>query len=139
MSKIFLIQCSSLNLFGANLGLRTFEWNDETLYKQINALKNQNPNLKLILSVGGWTHGTGGFALAAKSAASRKTFAQNAFDFITKHKFDGIDIDWEYPGFEGGPKGTSTPEEDKKNYVPFLQELKDVFGPYNLLGLDLIY
>ena len=117
-------------------GLRIFEANDFTLYAQIMALKLKNPNLKVILSVGGWTHGTGGFALAAASESSRTTFAYNALTFIKTHQFDGIDIDWEYPGFAGGPKpGKSS---DKHNYVPFLQKLKDVFHASSppLLGLD---
>ena len=77
------------------------------------------------MSVGGWTHGTGGFSLAAKTSSSRQTFAQNALSFINTHKFDGIDIDWEYPGYEGTAGGSPG---DVQNYLPFLKVLKQVFS-----------
>lgn len=67
------------------------------------ALKSANPKLKVYLSVGGWTHGTWGFSIAARDDTSRRVFATNALNFIQTHKFDGIDIDWEYPGYEGHP------------------------------------
>ena len=74
-------------------GLRTFEWNDVQMYSEVIALKQKNNKLKVVLSVGGWTHGTGGFSLAASSSQSRMIFANNALQFITKFNFDGIDID----------------------------------------------
>ena len=84
-------------------GIRTYEWNDLTLYKQIMSLKNSNPSLKVYLSIGGWTHGTGAFSIAASSDYNRRLFAANSLEFIKNNKFDGIDIDWEYPGYEGHP------------------------------------
>ena len=82
--------------------IKTHQWNDLTLYAEITGLKSKNPNLKVLLSVGGWTHGTGGFSLAAKTDASRRIFAKNTLNFIKANNFDGIDIDWEYPGGSSG-------------------------------------
>jgi chitinase len=49
------------------------------------------------LSVGGWDAGGKVFSVMAKSAQSRKSFIQSVVATLEKYKFDGIDIDWEYP------------------------------------------
>ena len=95
-----------VNNHGTNV--RTYEWNDEDMYKRVMAKRRENPSLKVYLSVGGWTHGTGPFKLAAASESSRATFARNSLHFIKHHDFDGIDIDWEYPGYEGRETRLST-------------------------------
>jgi GH18 family chitinase len=48
--------CTHINYAFANLAngvLTQFEWNDDTNYAKVIALKNQNPSLKILLSVGG--------------------------------------------------------------------------------------
>lgn len=50
-------------------------------------------------SIGGWTLSDPFPAMAANSD-SRANFAKNCVDLIRAYGFDGIDIDWEYPGFE---------------------------------------
>ena len=114
-----------VNDWGTNV--RTYEWNDLDMYKRVMAKRRENPDLKVMLSVGGWTHGTGPFALAAATDASRRTFAQNSLQFIRDNDFDGIDIDWEYPGYTGHPTKKGTPA-DVENYVEFLKVLKDVYS-----------
>jgi chitinase len=42
---------------------------------------------------------------------------------MTKYKFDGVDIDWEYPVSGGLPNNKYRPE-DGDNYVLLLQELR---------------
>lgn len=59
-------------------------------------LKKKNPNLKTILSIGG--EHSGDFQLIMGSDKSIKTFALNIYIYIRDRNFDGIDIDWEYPG-----------------------------------------
>ncbi|OUC41558.1 chitin binding Peritrophin-A domain protein [Trichinella nativa] len=87
---------------------RNFEWNDVSrLYPSLMKFKLYNPNLKIILSVGGATMGTQKFKLISGSDENRKTFSESAIKFCRLYDFDGLDIDWEYPD-------TST---DKKNLV----------------------
>ncbi|XP_052893906.1 acidic mammalian chitinase-like [Anopheles moucheti] len=89
---------------------------------KFNNLKQKNPALKTIASIGGWNAGTANFKAVASDSQRRATFARNAVAFLQKYRFNGMDIDWEYPG-----------AVDKANFVLFLQELAKAFAPYNYL------
>ncbi|KAG9219949.1 hypothetical protein CCMSSC00406_0006862 [Pleurotus cornucopiae] len=65
--------------------------------KQLYLLKLKNRNLKVLLSVGGWTYSQSGHFSFVTSASSRATFVQNAVQLIEDYGFDGIDLDFEYP------------------------------------------
>lgn len=59
-------------------------------------IKQKNRNLKLIMSIGGW--GTAAqFAQATGDEAKLSKFVDSTIDLVKNHRFDGIDIDWEYP------------------------------------------
>ena len=51
----------------------------------------------------------------------------SAVKFIQKHNFDGLDLDWEYPGKRGGVA------EDKENFIALIKDLHAVFAPKKLL------
>lgn len=88
--------------------------------KSLLALKKQNPELKVIVSVGGWE--AEGFSDAALTEASRSTFAQSAVELLRSHAVDGIDLDWEYPG--QGIAGIKYRTEDKQNFTLLLKALR---------------
>lgn len=91
--------------------------------KQLWKLKEKNPNLKTVISIGGWTW-SNRFSDVAATAATREVFANSAVDFIRKYKMDGVDLDWEYP-VSGGLAGNSYRPEDKQNYVLLLQKIRE--------------
>src|SRR5207302_10639963 len=88
-------------------------------------MKQQNPELKVLVSVGGWTWSKN-FSDVALTKKSRKIFIDSAVDFVTKYDLDGLDIDWEYPGLKGDDNRFRP--EDKENYTLFLKELRFRFN-----------
>lgn len=59
-------------------------------------LKLQNRNLKVMMSIGGW--GTAhAFTLVMASETKKAQFVASTVDLVQQYKFDGVDIDWEYP------------------------------------------
>ncbi|MGH2646087.1 MAG: glycoside hydrolase family 18 protein, partial [Ginsengibacter sp.] len=90
------------------------------------ALKKRNPELKVILSLGGW----GGCKTCSdvfSSKKGRKEFSQSAKELCNYFGTDGIDLDWEYPtisGFPGHPYGP----EDKPHFTALIKQLRKKLG-----------
>jgi len=55
--------------------------------------------------------------------------------FLVRYDFDGLDLDWEYPGFGGDncDDRTEGRAEDKQDYIHLLTELKAAFKPHDFL------
>ncbi|KAM8712428.1 hypothetical protein ACLKA7_012873 [Drosophila subpalustris] len=97
--------------------------------KKFNALKLKNPTLKTLVAVGGWNEGSKRFSIVASDAEKRARFIEQVVQFIQRHGFDGLDLDWEYPGQRHSLANTN----DRDNYVTFLKELKEGFDPFGYL------
>ncbi|MDQ2841442.1 MAG: glycoside hydrolase family 18 protein [Acidobacteriota bacterium] len=108
---------------------------DRENFQALNALKQRNPKLQILISVGGWTW-SGAFSDMALTRESRRKFIDSAVSFIEANNLDGIDIDWEYPGLVGA--GNPFHPADKQNYTLFLKEMrKQLDGEAKKLGRPL--
>lgn len=97
---------------------------DPQNYAVLQTLKQQNPSLKVLVSVGGWLW-SGNFSDMTFTRQSRALFIESAVKFIEKYNLDGLDVDWEYPGMTGA--GNRFRAEDKQNYTLLLKELRQQF------------
>lgn len=92
-------------------------------------LKQKNPNMSLLLSIGGWA--SGGFSEMAEDEQLRKKFAQNCRQTVDYYGLDGIDIDWEYPTC--GQSGISYSVYDIRNFTLLMRDLREALGDKYLL------
>ncbi|MDR0483735.1 MAG: hypothetical protein LBH40_00445 [Alphaproteobacteria bacterium] len=105
-------------IFGRNSSKYTFLENLQKLQE----LKQKNPNLNLVISVGGW--GVDGFSSASANPKHRKIFARSIANFLEKYQFNGVDIDWEYPLSTAGGIIKSSPH-DRENFVLLIEEIRN--------------
>ena len=84
-----------------------------------------NAGVKVLPSIGGWSL-SNNFPAIAASQAKRDTFAQACVNLIDTYNFDGIDLDWEYPGY--APHGGSA--ADKANFSLLLQAIRTAIDNY---------
>lgn len=86
--------------------------------RELSALGKVNPDLKILVSVGGWGW-SGNFSDAALTDSSRNRFGASAARFVRDYSLDGIDIDWEYPNHPGA--GNTYRPEDVHNFTLLLE------------------
>jgi chitinase len=99
---------------------------DQQALERLVALKQQHPQLKVMLSLGGW----GGCETCSdifNSAENRAAFAQSTLAIIEQYHADGIDLDWEYPTIAGYP-GHKYAAYDRANFTALVRELRNAFG-----------
>jgi chitinase len=120
-------------------------------FQQLRALKASYPNVKVLMSLGGWA-GSKWFSNAALTNASRQAFVSSCVDLFIKGNlpnpgwggmggpgsaagvFDGIDVDWEYPAMPGNAGNIVRPE-DTANFTALLREFRRQF---DALDADLL-
>lgn len=110
-----------------------FEWNDVVdwnpaagLYARFHVhVRKQNPSIKTLISLGGWTFNEKPatkhlFTTMVSSSKGRAEFIASCIAFARLHTFDGVDIDWEYPGHVG----QGGRPEDKAKFTLLLKEFR---------------
>lgn len=91
-------------------------------FGQLMALKLAYPNLKILPSIGGWTLSDPFFFLNDKTKRDR--FVASVREFLKTWKFfDGVDIDWEFPGGGGQNPNLGGPQ-DRETYTTLMRELR---------------
>lgn len=93
---------------------------------QLVALKATNPQLKIMVSVGGWS----GCSFCSDLFASeehRNNFAKTTVSLFKQYGIDGLDLDWEYPAIEGYP-GHKYSAADKDNFTELIKALRQEMG-----------
>ncbi|XP_017798525.1 PREDICTED: probable chitinase 2 [Habropoda laboriosa] len=96
-------------------------------YRRMTQLRQKYPELKVLLAIGGWNEGSKNYSILASSLERRTTFVNSVVDFLGTYNFNGLDLDWEYPGSRGGVPA------DKENFVSLVKELKEAFRPSKYL------
>jgi len=91
-------------------------------YIRFTNLANVNPDLKCLLSVGGWDEDPKHYSDMANDPEKRATFVASVAPYLRQYGFHGLDLDWEYPDERGGVAS------DKEAYSQLLQDLKESFA-----------
>jgi chitinase len=102
---------------------------DPGLYTRLAALKAQDPDLKANIAIGGWSFNDPGpstttFSDLVASEDNQRAFFRSLISYMSTYDFDGVDIDWEYPGVTD----RSGRPEDFANYPKFIANLKQALS-----------
>ncbi|CAH0407153.1 unnamed protein product [Chilo suppressalis] len=88
-------------------------------------LKEANPTLKILLSVGGASN-ENGFSEMVVNHASRKVFIKSVKSILRNYSLDGIDLDWEFPAVSIN-RGNGTHNRERQHFSQLLREIRSEY------------
>ena len=101
---------------------------DEHAFKthipKLNELRKKHPHLKLGISIGGWTL-SWTFSKLAADPVMRKVFVESSVDKCIELGWDYLSIDWEFQGKQGIGFNYVDEENDGKNFLLMLKEMRE--------------
>jgi chitinase len=107
-------------LDAASFNMKVYDSNvdiNSQFYAKFVALKSQNPKLKVLIALGGATDSQGGkYTQLVSSQSKIDSFVKSVLAFLKQYKFDGLDVDWEFPG-----------AADKAGFANLLAALRKAF------------
>ncbi|XP_037562568.2 endochitinase-like [Dermacentor silvarum] len=122
--------CTHVNFAYAGVNPETWELRSEVpeyesnreLFKNFTAIKTKYPQLKTLLSVGGWQHPIGVFSALVANADRRALFIESVLLWMKEYNLDGVDMAWRFPGvsYRGGSP------RDKENYASLIRGIGGV-------------
>ena len=101
------------------------------LARQLPRIRKMNPQLKIVLSIGGW--GAGGFSTMCRTNAGRKAFAQSVKAILDEYQLDGVDIDWEYPCSDAAC--IDCDPSDRDNFTLLMESMRWAAGPERIVSI----
>ncbi|KAL7648230.1 UNVERIFIED_CONTAM: hypothetical protein RMT77_000133 [Armadillidium vulgare] len=104
---------------------------DNRFYRKVAAYSKYG--IKVLISIGGWNDSADDkYHRLVNNPAARAKFITSALAFVKLYGFDGIDLDWEYPGC---PQNycEAMYASDKHGFTAWVQELAEAFHPEGLL------
>ncbi|KAL6266443.1 hypothetical protein P5V15_003293 [Pogonomyrmex californicus] len=97
---------------------------ENNLYQRVTSIEGA----RILLALGGWTDSSGDkYSRLISSGAARRKFVITTVNFLKKHNFDGLSLEWSYPKCwqSDCKKG---PDSDKPNFTKLIQELREEFN-----------
>lgn len=98
---------------------------DTVNFRKLGYLKKDNPDLKILISIGGWSWSEN-FSDAVLTESSRKKFAASSASIVEQYGLDGVDIDWEYPGLRG--EDNVFRPEDRENFTLMFKAIREALN-----------
>lgn len=98
--------------------------------KRVVDLKNENPNLKVLLSITSLVElddnkRDGGFSQLSQDPYQRQLFIIDCLELCDRFNLDGIDLNWEFPTISWN--GQTPLPNDIENFTLLVKEMRDIF------------
>ena len=95
-------------------------------FRKFTDLKKTNPNAKYMVALGGWNDSKRSkYSELLASPDKIAKFVEHAIGFLTEYGFDGLDLDYEYPSYDG--HGRDAPDSDKPGFTLLCKKLSEAF------------